>query len=155
MRPIVRSRTRFAVLLGAAAAAAAIAGAVIASAGAAQGPPTTLHLVATAQRNIGFAPDHAPPTRQGDRFGGGARITGDDTGIQRSVCTAIGKRALCNIQMNLSRGRLSAQGLVPNQTDQTPIPLTGGTGAYNGARGTILTTQVTPTKVRFTVRLLH
>ena len=155
MRPILRGRTRFAVLLGAAAAAAAIAVAVIASAGAAQGPPTTLHLVATAQRNIGFAPGHAPPTRQGDRFGGGSRIAGDDTGSQRSVCTAIGERALCNVQMNLSRGRLSAQGLVPNQTDHTPIPLTGGTGAYNGAHGTILSTQVTPTKVRLTVRLLH
>ena len=154
MRPILRGRTRFAVLLSSA-AAAAIAVAVIASAGAAQGPPTTLHLVATAQRNIGFAPDHAPPTRQGDRFGGGSKIAGDDTGIQRSVCTAIGERALCNVQMNLSRGRLSAQGLVPNQTDHTPIPLTGGTGTYNGARGTILSTQVTPTKVRFTVRLLH
>jgi hypothetical protein len=57
--------------------------------------------------------------------------------------------------MNLSRGRLSAQGLVPNQTDQTPIPVTGGTGAYNGARGTILATQTTPTRVRFTVKLLR
>jgi hypothetical protein len=154
MRQILRSRTRFAVLLSAA-AAAAIAVAVIASTGAAQGPPTTLHFVATAQRNIGFAPDHAPPPRQGDRFGGGAEITGDDTGLQRSVCTAIGKRALCNIQLNLSQGKLSAQGLVPNQTDHTPIPLTGGTGAYNGARGTVVATQVTPTKVRFTVRLMH
>jgi hypothetical protein len=154
MRPILRSSTRLAVLLSAA-AAAAIAAAVIASTGAAQGPPTTLHFLATAQRNIGFAPDHAPPPRQGDRFGGGAKITGDDTGIQRSVCTAIGKRALCNVQMNLSRGRLSAQGLVPNQTDHTPIPLTGGTGAYNGARGTILATQITPTKVHFTVSLLR
>jgi hypothetical protein len=153
MRPILRSRTRFAVLLSAAAAAIAVA--VIASTGAAQGPPTTLHFLATAQRHIGFASDHAPPPRQGDRFGGGAKITGDDTGIQRSVCTTIGKRALCNIQLNLSRGRLSAQGLVPNETDHTPIPLTGGTGTYNGARGTVVTRQITPTKVRFTVRLTH
>jgi hypothetical protein len=57
--------------------------------------------------------------------------------------------------MNLSRGRLSAQGLVPNQTDQTPIPLTGGTGAYNDARGTILSTQATPTRACFTVKLLR
>jgi hypothetical protein len=154
MRPILRNRARFAVLLSAA-AAAAIAVAVIASTGAAQGPPTTLHLVATAQKNIGFAPDDAPPPKQGDRFGGGSKITGDETGIQRSVCTAIGNRALCNIQMNLSQGRLSAQGLVPNETDHTPIPLTGGTGAYNGARGTILATQITPTKVQFTVSLIH
>jgi hypothetical protein len=79
MRPILRSRTRFAVLLSAA-AAAAIAVGVIASTGAAQGPPTTLHLVATAQKNIGFAPDHDPPPRQGDQFGGGSKITGGRNG---------------------------------------------------------------------------
>ena len=152
MRPILRSRTRFAVLLSAAAAAIAVA--VIASTGAAQGPPTTLHLVATAQRNIGFAPEHAPPPRQGDRFEGGSKITGDETGIQRSVCTAIGKRALCNIQMNLSQGRLAPRG--SSESDRPhPDPLTGGTGAYNGARGTILATQISSTKVQFTVRLLH
>ena len=71
------------------------------------------------------------------------------------MCTAIGKRALCNIHMDLSQGRLSAQGLVPNETYHTPIPLTGGTGAYNGARGTIISTQETPTKVQFTVTLMH
>jgi hypothetical protein len=152
MRPILQSRTRFAVLLSAAAAAIGVA--VIASTGAAQGPPTTLNLVATAQKNIGFAPDHAPPPRQGDRFGGGAKVTGDEAGIQRSVCTAIGKLAICNIQLDLSQGTLSAQGLVPNETDHTPIPITGGTGAYNGARGTVVSTQITPTKVEFTVTLM-
>ena len=71
------------------------------------------------------------------------------------MCTPIGRRALCNVQLNLSPGKLSVQGLVPNETDHTPIPLTGGTGAYNGARGTVLSTQITPTKVQFTVRLMH
>jgi hypothetical protein len=71
------------------------------------------------------------------------------------VYTVIGKEAICDIQMNLSQGRLSAQGLVPNETDHTPIPLTGGTGAYDGARGTIVSTQISPTKVQFTVTLMH
>jgi hypothetical protein len=132
-------------------AAAAITAALIASAGSAKGTPTRLHLVGTIEKNIGFAPDHPP--KQGDRFGGGSSITGSDTGRQRSVCTLIGRRALCNIQLNLSRGKLSAQGLVPNETDHTPIPITGGTGAYAGARGTAFATQLSPTRTRFDVEL--
>jgi hypothetical protein len=127
--------------------------ALIAASGAAQGTPTTLHLVGTVKKNIGFAPGRPP--RQGDRFGGGSTISGDDTGRQRSVCTIIGKRGLCNVQLNLSRGRLSAQGLVPNETDHTPIPITGGTGAYDGARGTAYATQLSPTRTRFDVRLVR
>jgi hypothetical protein len=125
--------------------------AVIASAGSAQGSPKTLHLVATAQQGIGFRPDGGP--RQGDRFGGGARISGDATGLQRTVCTVIGTRALCTIQVELSKGKLSAQGLVPNRADHTPIAITGGTGAYDGAGGTAVATQVSQTKTRFTVTL--
>ena len=150
MRPFLVRRFRIALALGTA-AAIAIAGAVIATAGSAKGTPTTLHLVGIIQKNIGFAPVHPP--KQGDRFGGGSEITGDDTGLQRSVCTIIGKRGLCSVQLNLSRGRLSAQGLVPNETDHTPIPITGGTGAYAGARGTAYATQLSPTRTRFTVRL--
>jgi hypothetical protein len=136
-----------------AACGAVVVLAVIARGGAAKGTPTTLHLVGTIEPNIGFAPDHPP--RQGDRFGGGSRITGTDTGRQRSVCTLIGRRALCNVQLNLSRGRLSAQGLVPNETDHTPIPITGGTGAYAGARGTAFATRLGPTRTRFDVRLIR
>ena len=69
------------------------------------------------------------------------------------MCSLIGKRALCNVQLNLSRGRLSAQGLVPDETDHTPIPITGGTGAYDGASGTAFATQLSRTKTRFDVRL--
>jgi hypothetical protein len=143
-------RARLAVAL-AAAAGAIITLAAMAGPGSAERSPTTLHLLATAQKGIGFSPDHKPS--QGDRFGGGARITGDETGINRSVCTVIGKRALCTIQLELSKGKLSAQGLVPDQADHTPIVITGGTGAYSGAGGKAVATQISPTKTRFTVRL--
>jgi hypothetical protein len=150
MRPPSVRRTRVAVVLSVA-AAAIVAAAVIASAGSAQGPPKTLQLVGTAQRGIGFAPDHKP--HQGDRIGGGSRITGDDTGISRTVCTRIGKKALCTLQVQLSKGKLSAQGLVPDVADHTPIAITGGTGAYAGARGTAVATQVSQTRTRLTVTL--
>ena len=71
------------------------------------------------------------------------------------MCTIIGKRGLCNVQLNLSRGRLSAQGLVPNETDHTPIPITGGTGVYAGAKGTAYATQLSATRTRFDVRLVR
>ena len=75
MRPRLGRRTRVGAALSAVAAAIVVA-AVVAGAGSAKGTPTTLHLVGTIQKTIGFAPDHPP--RQGDRFGGGSEITGDD-----------------------------------------------------------------------------
>lgn len=150
MRP--RLSRRFSVAIALSATAAAIVGAVlIASPGSAHGSPTTLRLVAEAQRGIGFAPDGKP--QQGDQFGGGAKISGDDTGFSRTVCTVIGQRALCNIQVVLSKGQISVQGLVPDRADRTPMAITGGTGAHSGARGTAIATQVSETRTRFVVRL--
>jgi hypothetical protein len=152
MRPGLSRRARVAAL--SAAAGAIIVPVVIASAGSAQDSPKMLRLVATAQQGVGFAPDREP--RQGDRFGGGSKITGDSVGIQRTVCTVIGERgeeAICTIEIRLTRGTLSAQGLVPQRADHSPIAITGGTGAYDGAGGTAVVTQLSQTETRFTVRL--
>ena len=67
---------RLAVGLGAV-AAAVVTAAAIAGAGSAQSSPQTLHLEGTAQKSIGFGPNHKP--HQGDRIGGGSKITGDET----------------------------------------------------------------------------
>jgi hypothetical protein len=144
-------RARVGVALSAVVAALIIA-AVIASAGSAQ-PPTTLHLVAKSQKGVGFSPNHKP--HQGDRFGFGDKITGDDTGVDRGVCTLIGRKLLCNIQAHLSNGNLSLQGLVPTgRAKNLPIPVTGGTGDYDGARGTAHVTQVSQSKTRITVEFV-
>jgi hypothetical protein len=135
-------------------AAAIITLVVIASPGSAQDSPKTLRLVGTAQQGVGFGPGREP--RQGDRFGGGSKITGDSAGIQRTVCTVIGERgeeAICTIELRLTRGTLSAQGLVPPRADHSPIAITGGTGAYDGAGGSTVVTQISETETRFTVRL--
>ena len=100
MRRRLPQHSRLAVAL-AAAAGAIITLAVMAGAGSAKRSPTTLQLLATAQKGIGFSPDHKPS--QGDRFGGGARITGDETGINRSVCTVIGNRAPCTSSWSFRR----------------------------------------------------
>jgi hypothetical protein len=143
-----RARTALAL---SAAAGAIIAAAAIASAVSAAGSHRTLRLLATAQQGVGFKPSGAP--QQGDRIGGGSKITGDDKGVQRSVCTVIGTKALCNLQLVLSKGELTAQGLVPTRFDHSPIVITGGNGAYEGAQGTAYATQATSTKIRFTVKL--
>lgn len=148
IRPGLSRRTRVAIALS---AAAIISLVVIVGAGSAQDSPRMLRLVATAQQGVGFAPDREP--QQGDRFGGGSKITGDSAGINRTVCTVIGEEAICTIEIRLTRGTLSAQGLVPNVADHSPIAITGGTGAYNGARGTAVATQISQTETRFTVRL--
>jgi hypothetical protein len=150
MRPRLPRRASVVIALSAA-AAAIVSAAAIASSGSAQPSPKTLRLVAEAQKGIGFAPERKP--RQGDRFGGGAKISGDDTGFSRTVCTVIGKRALCNIQLELSKGQLSVQGLVPQRADRTPMAIVGGTGSHSRARGTAIATQVSETRTRFIVRI--
>lgn len=133
--------------------AAILAAAVLATTGSAQTAPTSLHLVAKPQAAVGFSSGGGP--RQGNRFGFGDKITGDATGIDRGVCTLIGhKTLLCAIQVQLSNGTLSAQGLVPERSHKTPVAITGGTGAYNGARGTALITDTTQTKTDITVTLV-
>jgi hypothetical protein len=140
--------------LGLSATAAALASAaVLATAGSAQTPPSTLHLLSTNQRSVGFAPHGAP--RPGARLGFGDKITGDDTGYDRGVCTFIGgKSLLCTVQVQLAKGTLSVQGMLSQRASNTPMAITGGTGAYDGARGTALVTDVSKTQTKIDVNLL-
>ena len=145
--------TRLSRTVLAAGAAALAATAVIATSGSAQAPAgTTLHLVSKTQKTIGFAPKGRP--RQGARFGFGDKITGDDTGIDRGVCTLLGRQALCTVEVKLSKGTLSAQGLLGQRSKNSPVSIVGGTGAYNGARGTALVTDTSSTTSTIDVTLL-
>jgi hypothetical protein len=145
--------TRLPIALGAV-AAAIVTAALVASAGSAQAPPTTLHFVSKSQKSVGFMPKGAP--RQGDRLGFGDTVTGDDTGYDRGVCTVVGRPGglLCTIQVQLSKGSLTAQGLVPERAKNTPLAITGGTGAYDGARGTALVTDVSQKETEVNITLL-
>jgi hypothetical protein len=134
-------------------AAAAAAAAVIATAGSAQPPvaPTTLHLVSKNQKGIGFGGTGRP--RQGARFGFGDTLTGDDTGVDRGVCTLLGRQALCTVVLRLSRGTLTGEGLLRERVKNAPFAVTGGTGAYDGARGTAIVTDVNSSTTRLTITL--
>ncbi len=141
--------TRTTIAAGAAALAAA---GVVATSGSAQAPAgTTLQLVSKQTRG-GFMPKHE--FRNGYRLGFVQKISGDARGSSRVVCTGIGNRALCTIQVQLSNGTLSAQGVLPPRANHTPVAITGGTGAYDGARGTAFATDVSPTTSKIDVELL-
>jgi hypothetical protein len=137
-------------------AAAIVAAALAATTGSAQTPTpaTSLHLVSKAQKGVGFFPKGRP--RQGDRFGFGDRISGDDTGYDRGTCTVIGTKAgICTVQLKLSKGTLAAQGLVSfsQGSKNAPVAITGGTGAYDGARGTAFVTDTSSSSSSIDVEL--
>ena len=139
-------------------AAALVVAAAIATAGSAQQAttPTTLHFVTKEQTSVGFGPKGRPVS--GDRFGFGDKVSGDDSGYDRGVCTLFGRRqALCAVTLHLAKGTLSAQDIITNiegRANKEPFAIVGGTGAYDGARGTALVTDVnsTTTDLQITLR---
>jgi hypothetical protein len=131
--------TRIRLTLAAGTAALATA-AVLAASGSAQSAPATLHLVSKSQKGIGFFPKGRP--RPGDAVGFGDKVSGDDSGIDRGTCIVIGRGLLCTGQVQLSKGTLSVQGLVPERSRRHPMAIVGGTGAYDGASGTAFVTDV-------------
>ena len=141
-----------AIALAAVTAALATAG-VLAGPGAAGPAPRTLHLTSTADPGVGFGLTGKPP-HDGSRFGFGGNVAGDDTGTVRLVCTVLGNAAaVCNVQLQLAHGTLSAQGAVPQVSDDTPMAIIGGTGAYDGARGTAFITDTSPTTSQVVIAL--
>ncbi len=130
--------------------AAGLASAAIAAPGLAQTTPTSLHLVATAHPSGGFFTKHLKP---GARYGFVSSIAGDDAGTSRAVCTDVGNGLLCTLQLNLAKGTITAQGVLPQKAKGTPVAITGGTGAYDGARGTALATDTSSTRTSIDITL--
>jgi hypothetical protein len=125
--------------------------AIQATGGSAQTTGKTLHLVGHNLKNVGFFPKGKP--RQGDQFGFGEAISGDDTGFDRGVCTVIGRKNICNVEAQLSRGTLALQGFATGKSQNTPIAVLGGTGDYDGAGGTALVTDVNRSTTDITITL--
>jgi hypothetical protein len=125
--------------------------AVLAAGGSAQSGPTTLHLVGHAQNSVGFFPSGRPHT--GQHAGFGDRISGDDQGATTGACTVIRRALLCTIEARLSKGTLSLQGLLPQRSTKNPVAITGGTGAYAGARGVALVTDTGPSTTAIEITL--
>ena len=131
----------------AAAVAAATATAGIALATSAHGAGgTTLHLV---DHNAGFAFQDVKPKQLpkkgslGDTLTIAGRLTGDRTGTSGLVCTVIqagkGGSELCQGIAKLPDGTIVFSGRSNQDDSPSPLAVTGGTGAYAGAGGTITT----------------
>jgi hypothetical protein len=135
-------------------AAIALAGIIATSGGAKPSPRTrTIHLTLL---QIGGYDSPGPP-RPGFVHAFTDKVTGDDgsKGHDVGLCTLITKtELLCHVQVILNTGQLAFQGILHQHDHNTPGTLLGGTGAYNGARGTAHTTDVNPTTTKVTVNLV-
>jgi hypothetical protein len=152
---LARRRSKVAIAVAATVVAAAST-ALLAGPGEAQTSGTELHLVAATQRSAGFFPKHRHAV-PGDQLGFGSKVSGDDTGITRAVCTIVGGSSSglpCTVWVKLSKGTLALQGMLPEKSHNAPIAVLGGTGAYNGARGTAYATDLSPSKSRIVIDLL-
>lgn len=105
----------------------------------------TLHIVSTTLVQTG------PSPAAGAQYTFYDADSGDDTGNDLWVCAQTDSQGdgICYGQFNLSRGSISATtvGNLAAPTFQATGEITGGTGAYAGARGTIVasgTLAVTP-----------
>lgn len=85
------------------------------------------------------------------------KVTGDDgsRGHDVGLCTLITRsELLCHSQVILSTGQLAFQGILHQHDHNTPGTVLGGTGAYNGARGTAHITDVNPTTTKVAINLV-
>jgi hypothetical protein len=113
----------------------------------------TIHL--TLVQTGGF--DSPGPPRPGFVHAFTDKITGDDggTGHDVGLCTLITPRELlCHSQVILTTGQLAFQGILHRHDHNTPGTILGGTGAYDGARGTARITDLTPTTAKVTIDLV-
>jgi hypothetical protein len=133
-------------LLIAAAATAALAGSTLIGSAGAQTTPATLELVQLEREvRTGFV-DNPPRRREsaGDVFtirGPVRDASGRRAGRAEAVFTQTARRSsLGNATFVLSGGRLMTSGIVDGGTTDT-LAVVGGTGAYEGAAGTVRITE--------------
>jgi hypothetical protein len=136
-------------------AAIALAG-IIATTGGAKPVPHTRTIHLTLVQIGGFDSPGAP--RPGFVHAFTDKITGDNgiKGHDVGLCTLITRtELLCHSQVVLTTGQLSFQGILHQDDHNTPGSIIGGTGAYNGARGTVRITDVNPTTAKVTITLVR
>lgn len=139
--------------------------ALLASGGSAQAPTGRTLAFTEVNRGSTFGfvdnPPRSPrrngfPTRAsaGDTFAITQPLAqaGQSAGRLRAVCTATGRTVrfdraafLCHVVTNLRDGTISAEGTVRFADGVITAAVTGGTGAYNGARGTFSSRDAQPT----------
>jgi hypothetical protein len=131
------------VLSGAALAVAATLAVLAVSAGG-QGTPSSptadFTVTVTNPDSRRFAVDNPPRGRHspGDMGGGRATITGAKSGVFDFLCVQVRRRVLqCEGTSTFSDGVIYRRARIAGDSDTLRIAIVGGTGAYNGAKGTI------------------
>lgn len=142
-----------AVVVAAAAVALAVLEGPVANAGTGTSHSSST-ITFTLERVGGFFP-HGQP-QPGTSYGSVQTVTGDDgsTGTGDVLCTFVTEQArFCDVQLTMSKGLLSLQGIAYEPNVNEPFTVTGGTGAYAVGRGSAIVNDVNETTVRFTVKL--
>jgi hypothetical protein len=145
-------------LVLATAATAVVAGAaIVTTSGSAQSTagPRTITFAATSTG--GFEP--TGKHHQGETSGFSDRLRSTDgtvAGRDVGVCTLHDlerRESFCLVQMLLSNGQLSFQGVLREDVRSYVFVVTGGAGAYRGADGEARVTPLNDTKTRIIVNL--
>jgi hypothetical protein len=108
--------------------------------GPSDGAPEDFTVTTTIRERNLFAVDNGRrgPSR-GDVFGGTGRITGDKSGRFEFHCTLITRTTvLCDGASRFRDGVIYRTARIAGPTETLQIAITGGTGAYGGARGVIV-----------------
>lgn len=82
---------------------------------------------------------------------------GDRAGRAHWTCVYLGSTRAgsdCSSVVTLRGGTLQAAGVLSHTTPRSEWAVTGGTGRYAGARGTVALRQASPTRTRATITLL-
>ena len=86
------------------------------------------------------------------------KVTSSDgsKGHDIGLCTLVtNSELLCHSEAILSTGQIAFQGVQHQHDRNTPGSVIGGTGGYNGARGTATVTDVNPTTTNVTLELTN
>jgi hypothetical protein len=148
------NRNRKAVALLASAAAITTTALVLTAGGQAQQPAgqtLVLHNSAMKIAQVDVPPlirSKRSPETPGDEVIAGSKVSGAANGARYLVClTAKQGKSVesalysCQVTYNLANGTITAAGVARiNPSPPIVVPVTGGTGAYAGARGTLTVT---------------
>jgi hypothetical protein len=137
----------FLIAAAVAAAAALAIGLSVASAGS---TGTTLHL--SGKKLTSLIP---PAVHQGALFVQTESVSGDSTGRDGVACTLLTKQgsALCQFALVLKDGQIVSYGLIQLDATTFDIAVTGGTGKYKNATGTLSVKNTSQTRTDYTVNL--
>jgi hypothetical protein len=131
--------------VAAVAASAIVAAAILAVTAGGQTPsaaPADFTVTSTIRdRDSAFV--NNPPRRQsaGDVFLATGRITGAKRGAFEFTCTLVSRRAsLCSAAATFSDGSIYLTARIAGEERVLRAAIVGGTGAYNGATGTLIST---------------